>query len=68
MLKIHLELNSKKPTLGGPRDIAMLFSEEQLKKDFSELEIVKLTTEEANLSEGLYHNGLSSVIRFIGKK
>lgn len=66
--KEHFELNSKNPALGGPKDIDMLFSEEQLKQDFSKLKTIKLSTEKVILSEGLYHNGLSSVARYIGKK
>lgn len=66
--KEHFELNSKNPALGGPKDIEMLFSEEQLKQDFKDLETIKLSTEKVTLSEGLYHNGLSSVVRYIGKK
>ena len=66
--KEHFELNSKNPKLGGPKDINMLFSKEQLKNDFKELKTIELSINNTMLSEGLYHNGLSSVIRYIGKK
>ena len=51
----------------------MLFScqlkvKEEIKKDFSALEIVVLKEEVIELNEGIYHKGKASVIRFIGKR
>ena len=66
--KAHLKLNSKNPKAGGPKNIDMLFSIEEIKKDFSNYEIIELSEKEINLNEGLYHNGKSSVIRFVGRK
>ncbi|MBN2173017.1 MAG: class I SAM-dependent methyltransferase [Bacteroidales bacterium] len=53
---------------GGPKDIAMLFSEDDLKQDFSELKDLRIWQEETHLQEGNYHNGLASVINLIGRK
>ncbi|WP_234406800.1 hypothetical protein [Prolixibacter bellariivorans] len=53
---------------GGPRDVAMLFSEEELKFDFQELSELKIWKEEIELQEGPFHNGKASVIRLIGIK
>jgi 2-polyprenyl-3-methyl-5-hydroxy-6-metoxy-1,4-benzoquinol methylase len=64
--KKHLALNNEKA--GGPKDIHMLFSVEEVQNDFSDFEVLYLKEEEVELSEGLYHNGISSVVRFIGKK
>jgi SAM-dependent methyltransferase len=61
--KEQIHLNS-----GGPRDIDMLFSIEELKQDFHNLEIIKLEEKEIFLSEGTYHNGKSSVIEGIWRK
>lgn len=52
----------------GPKKLDMLYSLEEIKEDFLELEIIELKQEEILLDEGIYHNGKSSVIRFIGKK
>lgn len=52
----------------GPKNLDMLYSLEEIKEDFLELEIIELKQEEILLDEGIYHNGKSSVIRFIGKK
>ncbi|WP_372744087.1 class I SAM-dependent methyltransferase [Lutibacter sp.] len=52
----------------GPKNLDMLYSLEEIKEDFLELEIIELKQEEILLNEGIYHNGKSSVIRFIGKK
>jgi len=66
--KSHLKLNTRNSKAGGPKNIEMLFSKEEIKNDFSNYEIIKLTEKEINLNEGLYHNGKSSVIRFVGRK
>ena len=54
--------------MGGPKDVAMLFSKEEIQSDFSNYEIMELREEEVELSEGMYHNGKGSVIRFVGRK
>lgn len=66
--KKHLALKQQNPNVGGPGKLEMLFSEEEIKQDFSNFEIIKLQEIEVNLKEGAFHNGKSSVIRFIGKK
>ncbi len=53
---------------GGPGQIGMLFSKENLLADFSELEIIKLEELDVELSEGEFHQGTASVIRYVGKK
>lgn len=66
--KRHIDYISKNEKVGGPKDIAMLFSIEELKSDFANYEIIELAEEEIELSEGLFHNGKASVIRFVGRK
>ena len=56
------------PQSGGPKKVEMLFSMEEIKQDFDNYEIIELSEKEIVLNEGLYHNGKSSVIRFVGKK
>ncbi len=53
---------------GGPRQESMLFSKENLLSDFSNLETISLQEVEVELSEGEFHQGLASVIRYVGKK
>ena len=53
---------------GGPKDLEMLFSEEDIKEEFKNIEFDFLKTEIIELSEGLFHQGNGSVVRFIGKK
>ncbi|MCB9276925.1 MAG: class I SAM-dependent methyltransferase [Lewinellaceae bacterium] len=53
---------------GGPRREDMLFSSEELRADFSGLQILLLEEMETTLSEGPYHVGPARVIRLIGKK
>jgi cyclopropane fatty-acyl-phospholipid synthase-like methyltransferase len=66
--KRHIDYISKNEKVGGPKDIAMLFSIDELKSDFVNYEIIELVEKEIELSEGLFHNGKGSVIRFVGRK
>jgi SAM-dependent methyltransferase len=66
--KSHLKLSAINPNAGGPKDKNMLFSTEELRSDFKNFDIIQLEETEVFLNEGLYHNGKSSVIRFVGKK
>lgn len=66
--KKHIKYNTENPKSGGPKNIDMLFSIEEIKKDFSDYEIIELSEKDEVLNEGAFHNGKSSVIRFVGKK
>lgn len=66
--KSHLTYNELDPKVGGPRDVHMLFSTEEVASDFKDYEILLLEEREILLEEGLYHVGKGSVIRFVGRK
>lgn len=66
--KQHLAYRSQQPGVGGPTALGDLYSEEEIKADFADVEILHLATEVITLHEGLYHNGQGSVIRFVGRK
>lgn len=66
--KNHLDFIAKNENVGGPRDEASLFSEVEIRADFANYDIIELKETIINLSEGLYHNGQASVIRFVGMK
>jgi 2-polyprenyl-3-methyl-5-hydroxy-6-metoxy-1,4-benzoquinol methylase len=66
--KKHLDYVLKNEKVGGPKEIGMLFSIDEIKSDFENFEIIELTEEEIELAEGLFHNGKGSVIRFVGRK
>jgi SAM-dependent methyltransferase len=66
--KNHLAYQKVNEKVGGPKDIESLFSIEEIKADFPNYEIITLEEKEIELQEGLYHNGLGSVIRFVGRK
>jgi hypothetical protein len=66
--KKQIQYNSPKTVSGGPKNIDMLFSMEEIKQDFRNYEIIELSEKEIVLDEGIYHKGRSSVIRFVGKK
>lgn len=66
--KSHLHLNKLDPKVGGPKDIDELYSIAEIIADFKNYEVLLLAEEEIFLSEGEYHNGKGSVIRFVGRK
>lgn len=66
--KKHLDYLAKNEHIGGPKDIASLFSIDELNADFPNYEVIELVEKEIELHEGLFHNGTGSVIRFTGRK
>ncbi len=53
---------------GGPKSIDMLYTLDDIRSDFENFKIIELNEAEVCLKEGDHHNGLSSVIRFVGLK
>lgn len=53
---------------GGPQALEMLYSIEEMKKDFKDLQTISLKEEIISLDESEKHRGEASVIRFVGKK
>ena len=66
--KSHLHFKKLDPKVGGPMNIDMLYSKEEITADFENYEVLMLEEEEILLNEGKYHIGKGSVIRFIGRK
>lgn len=66
--KNNLPLREANPKIGGPPNIEMLFSVEEIKNDFSNFEIIKLEEQKIELNEGMFHIGAGKVVRFIGRK
>ena len=54
-------------TSGGPQNLEMLYSLDEIKSDFSELGTILLKKETIILNEGDKHTGEASVIRYVGK-
>ncbi len=66
--KNHIQFNAQNPNVGGPKDIDMLFSVDEILNDFKDLHCISCSENEIELNEGIYHIGKGSVIRYIGKK
>lgn len=66
--KKHISYNAKNEQVGGPKDVEMLFSIDEINADFENYEVIELIEKEIELNEGLFHNGKGSVIRFFGRK
>jgi ubiquinone/menaquinone biosynthesis C-methylase UbiE len=64
----NLAYREKNPKVGGPANVSMLYSVEEIKNTFKNFEIIELQETEVELNEGQFHYGLACVIRFIGKK
>ena len=64
----HLSYRERDPKVGGPWDDRLLFSEEELRRDFADYAVEELEERERELHQGKYHNGVGSVLRFTGRK
>ena len=53
---------------GGPQSLDMLYSQEDIEKDFKSLKTILLEDTTIQLNEGEKHSGEASVIRFVGIK
>lgn len=53
---------------GGPRNLEMLFSEEEIISDFKSLSPIKVEETEVTLNEGRFHQGRAAVVRMVGTK
>jgi 2-polyprenyl-3-methyl-5-hydroxy-6-metoxy-1,4-benzoquinol methylase len=66
--KSHIHYLAKNKKAGGPKDIESLFSLDEIRADFANYDFIELEEAEVDLTEGLYHNGPGSLIRFIARK
>ncbi|MEM7106820.1 MAG: class I SAM-dependent methyltransferase [Bacteroidota bacterium] len=66
--KNHLPYRSRNEKVGGPNDQAFLISTDEINVDFKGYKTIELTEKEVELNEGIYHNGVGSVTRFVGVK
>jgi len=66
--KPHLDYRQKNPAVGGPGDIDMLLSADELLADFKGFEVHLSEEVEVELKEGAYHQGTGFVLRFVGQK
>ncbi len=66
--KKHIDNIRKNEKVGGPKEIEMLFSIDEITSDFANYDFKELIETEIELSEGIYHNGKGSVLRFVGQK
>lgn len=62
------EKEQLKYTSGGPKDIDLLYSLEDIFTDFQDMEIQKFSKETLFLNEGPLHTGEAVVVRFSAKK
>ncbi len=53
---------------GGPPNEELLYALDEIREDFSGLALLHLEQIETEIHEGKYHHGLSSVIRFVGRR
>lgn len=64
----HAIHQASNPTAGGPKEADMRFNTAMMTAFFPNCEILLCEQTETVLSEGLYHQGPATVVRFIGKK
>jgi 2-polyprenyl-3-methyl-5-hydroxy-6-metoxy-1,4-benzoquinol methylase len=61
--KEQIKMNS-----GGPKNIDLLYSLEDIVSDFQDLDFEKLEKLRTDISEGKFHTGEAIIIRFLGSK
>lgn len=61
--KDQINMNS-----GGPKDLDLLYSLEEIVEDFADLDFITLSKENLYLYESILHHGDAWVIRFVGRK
>lgn len=66
--KNHLKFKADNPRVGGPSDEDMLYTTDEIKACFPEYDVVELGEHEVEIWEGKLHGGLSSVVRFVGRR
>ncbi|MBN2891071.1 MAG: class I SAM-dependent methyltransferase [Bacteroidales bacterium] len=69
--QIIMEMFSKEQihnNSGGPKSLDMLYSIEELKDDFTDMDILVLEKLKIDVSEGNWHKGFADVIRLVAKK
>lgn len=66
--KNHLKFKIDNPRVGGPSDISMLYTTDEIRACFPDYEVEQLEETELEIREGKLHGGMSSVIRFVGRK
>lgn len=64
----NLDYQKLNPYVGGPSDPEMLYTIDEVKSTFHSFNTSYLEQEVIELHEGVYHNGIGSVIRYIGTK
>jgi hypothetical protein len=66
-----LEVFSKeqiKNDSGGPKDLQLLYSLDDIMNDFQDMEVEEAIRVQTVLDEGPFHQGMADVIRFVGVK
>jgi hypothetical protein len=53
---------------GGPKQVELLYDAAMLREDFAGLEVLELTEQEVELSEGRMHSGAAAVVRGVFRK
>lgn len=66
--KKHLEKQRVNTKVGGPNQIDMLYSLEELREDFLGFDFLLLEETDALLNEGIYHQGEARVVCIIANK
>lgn len=68
LIVIGFSKNQLGKSSGGPKDIDMLFSEEQLRNDFGIMKNIRIEKWDMELKEGKYHEGIGSLIQLTAIK
>ncbi len=68
LILVSFSKNQLGKNSGGPQNLEMLYSLEEIKNDFKEMRTILLEGKDVFLNEGDKHSGEASVIRYVGEK
>lgn len=66
--KKHAQNQKENPSAGGPKNLDMLYSIDDLKEDFDDFDFRELESVSVELNEGVRHVGKGQVIRLLATK
>jgi SAM-dependent methyltransferase len=53
---------------GGPKDLELLYNEEELRSDFKELRLLEFHNVRLHIEEGTHHKGVAEILRLFARK
>lgn len=66
--KMQVQYREQGKSRGGPPDVDVMYTVDEVKRIFKGLDILSLQAENVELQEGKLHTGISRVVRLVGRR